>query len=525
MKKLAVLLVFTGFLLIQGIGTSYAKEKATEKEKATNELGLPDLFGDVGAEMDKQLKKVKLDNAAQDMLNDITDTVNDVLPGPFEGPSWSNPLGDPEWWLMNTMGVGQPLNEAHKTLNELNEALQSLNEKTEVEGKDVEGKEAKGLYKIGTQLQGIMHSAWLIIDLYFLTVGMELKVLHWQVTSTGLYHLFVLGQFFDAEQQLAGQRLLQKLMAEATKDYHPSVAMCKMGTTVRSLAEADRTVTTESYVLAQRALKRDLGQYLTAASAGETEYLAGRLRQFKSSYCSKYDNNYIKPGAGQAEDTGLSVICQTNEAAGHPAVFGALNSDVNVAENILLNPHVTRSTAVAVGSNLYGNKVPSRPRRYELKDQSAQELYMAMRSVIAKRSVAEYSYNKIAAMKAPGLGEKAARAGNIAQAYPYMAVLLNEMGMSGEDKERLGYMSYLTQMEFLTKKMFQRPGFYTDLYDKPVNVRRMSVALKGLNLMLDRDMYESYLRSEMLMSILLEIKTIRKQQDVQNDMRNQRPGG
>lgn len=77
MKKLAVLLVFTGFLLIQGIGTSYAKEKAT------NELGLPDLFGDVGAEMDKQLKKVKLDNAAQDMLNDITDTVNDVLPGPL----------------------------------------------------------------------------------------------------------------------------------------------------------------------------------------------------------------------------------------------------------------------------------------------------------------------------------------------------------------------------------------------------------------------------------------------------------
>ena len=71
--------------------------------------------------------------------------------------------------------------------------------------------------------------------------------------------------------------------------------------------------------------------------------------------------------------------------------------------------------------------------------------------------------------------------------------------------------SYDTQMEILTKRLYQDPKFYVNLYDTPANVKRQKTAMKAVSLMQDRDMYESLQRSEMLMSVLLEMKLLKAQ--------------
>ena len=61
-------------------------------------------------------------------------------------------------------------------------------------------------------------------------------------------------------------------------------------------------------------------------------------------------------------------------------------------------------------------------------------------------------------------------------------------------------------MEILAKKIYQNPDFYVNLYDTPANVARKKVALRAIELMLDRAIYESQIRQEMVMSVLLSSK-------------------
>jgi len=68
-----------------------------------------------------------------------------------------------------------------------------------------------------------------------------------------------------------------------------------------------------------------------------------------------------------------------------------------------------------------------------------------------------------------------------------------------------GAPSYNAQMEILTKKIYQWPNFYSDLYDKPVNIDRKDTSIQAIALMQKRDMYRSQLRSEANMAIWLEI--------------------
>jgi hypothetical protein len=75
--------------------------------------------------------------------------------------------------------------------------------------------------------------------------------------------------------------------------------------------------------------------------------------------------------------------------------------------------------------------------------------------------------------------------------------------------------SYMAQMEMLTKRIYQDPNFFVGLYDTPANVKRKGAALQAIGLMLDRDIYDSQVRSEMLMSQLLELRLVREQRRAQ----------
>lgn len=110
--------------------------------------------------------------------------------------------------------------------------------------------------------------------------------------------------------------------------------------------------------------------------------------------------------------------------------------------------------------------------------------------------------------------------------WAYMKALLAEFGISdssdsdttlnNEIDDILGVRpSYYAQMEVLTKKIYQHPNFYLNLYDKPANVERIGASITAISLMNQRDRFESLLRREMLTSVLLE-EEISKHADTVN---------
>lgn len=98
--------------------------------------------------------------------------------------------------------------------------------------------------------------------------------------------------------------------------------------------------------------------------------------------------------------------------------------------------------------------------------------------------------------------------------WAHMKAMLLEFGItdengSGDTTDEIDLIlgerpSYYAQMEVLTKKIYQNPNFFTNLYDKPANVARIGVSLDAIELMSQRDRFDSLLRQEMLSSVLLE---------------------
>ena len=78
-------------------------------------------------------------------------------------------------------------------------------------------------------------------------------------------------------------------------------------------------------------------------------------------------------------------------------------------------------------------------------------------------------------------------------------------------------------MEVLTKKVYQKPDFYTNLYDTPANVDRKEVAMQAIGLMQKFDIFKSYLRNEASLSVLLEMEVVTLQNEVENEI-NQMTG-
>ncbi len=84
--------------------------------------------------------------------------------------------------------------------------------------------------------------------------------------------------------------------------------------------------------------------------------------------------------------------------------------------------------------------------------------------------------------------------------------------------------SYFAQMDVLTKKIYQDPYFYADLYDKPANVMRKNVAMRAINNIQKRDIYRSLLRSEAIMSVWLESEIEERQKICRQRNNDSEPG-
>lgn len=341
------------------------------------------------------------------------------------------------------------------------------------------------------------------------------------LSAFGMYQMEILGAMLDAKHQLETQRLFWSLHAEAHRDYHPSDEICWMGTSARSLAASEARGWFNKAVMADRSLDRQLGNANVSAAQSLERDKAARWNQFIRTYCDPKDNDWTGPG------TGLDLACD-HDGPGGAATRGATNParkniDIDytrfIEERRTLNVNFEGPTAIplpgdeedvlAMASNLYGNNVLSRNvSRAKMQLRSGQKYYLELRSVAAKRNVAENTFLTIVGMKSAGTSDTSLVSAGPPLTRAYLAAAFKQLMPVGTPDAEIYQIigenpSYYAQLEVLSKKIYQNPDFYSGLYDKPANIARKSVAMKAIELMLDRVIYESELRQEMILSVLL----------------------
>jgi len=348
-----------------------------------------------------------------------------------------------------------------------------------------------------------------------LHVKLGMMMMAEQLVSSGMNQMMILGSFFDAKLQLEAQRLFQKKVAEAHRDYHPTYEMCAVGTTARGLASADRNGEFSGFVLSQRTQDREISMYGNASGGADYDR-ESRIRQVKTRYCDPEDN-----------DKKLTKLCQNS------APRETINRDVDYTRTIdqerTLNIDMTDTNAtadeqdvLALMSNLFSHDILDKPKRTPGDMEAAEGAYLEMRGLIAKRNVAENSINAIVGLKTAGTRESEDTIMFTQKVMEQLGVtdendrLILLGGLQDDRRQAAKRPSYYAQLEVLAQKLYLDPEFYTSLYDKPANVARKDVALQAINLMLERDMHKSELRSEMVYSVWLELELMRYQADVQN---------
>lgn len=355
-----------------------------------------------------------------------------------------------------------------------------------------------------------------------------------QLSAVMMQQVEIIGAFLDAKMQLETERKQQELMARAHKDYHPSEQVCRFGSFVKSLANTESKSETDKRALNKILMNRILGFQDISSAEGPNIDIPARLQHFSTIYCNPRDNN-----------DGLDQLCSTLTAA-TPVQRERFNKDVdffrtlegkltlntnfvdgsltNDEEDIIAlaeNLYMPESYGIISEADLIGTSDTSNV--YNQLHSGALAQHYNSRSFAARLNVAQNSFINIVGMKSSApAGVATAAVGawppNIIAPPPpataltedtgwsFMKSLMREFGVAdAEIQQYLGERpSYYAQMEVMTKKIYQSPNFYTNLYDKPANVDRIGASIDAITLMSQRDRFESSLRREMLTSLLIE---------------------
>lgn len=339
-----------------------------------------------------------------------------------------------------------------------------------------------------------------------------------QLGAVGMQQVTMIGMFLDATEQLQTQRLMQELKARTHKDYQPSIGMCEFGTRVKSLASSERKGEIASLVLSEMSISRMLGNSGAPSNSNMGE-MSSRIEQYQKKYCNIYDNgdknNLLCPDMADQSTLTVAQRERMNKDVDYARTLkDPFTIRADLGDGIVLSE--TEEDLIALSKNIYRNEgIPlinatklQNKETYELTDM--QKAYFRARSVVAKNSVAENSFNALVALKAEGT----------AGSQQFLGAYLEELGVpAGEIDQYIGVNpSYDAQMKLLTKTIYQNPKFYTNLYDKPANVQRKGAAMQAIGLMQKFDLFKSYLRTEASLSILLEISVEKLQGEVVDAM-------
>jgi hypothetical protein len=365
-----------------------------------------------------------------------------------------------------------------------------------------------------------IHRRWMV-DVYWkqhiLPAMMQMVS---QFTAGAMQQVLMIGQFFDAKHQLETQAIFQEMMAEAHRDYMPSEGLCEIGTSTRSLAASQRKTVVAHAAFSKRLMDRQLLAGDTSSSKIDSDMLS-RIDLFVRKHCHKDDNaeglGFLCAQGGEAKEQRNKDVDFTR------TLESKLTVDVDFTNEGQAETTADEEDLFALSANLFGHDPLIFAPRITLATDDGQARveatrYLDLRSVAAKRSVAQNSFSAIVAERASGSGDVA----------PYLNKIMEELGVTdiNDIEEILGKNpSYFAQMEVMTKKMVQNPVFYTELYDKPANVLRKQAALRAVNLMQERDLYKSQLRQEAVLSIVLELMLHEEQDRVNAKIEKLQPGG
>lgn len=345
----------------------------------------------------------------------------------------------------------------------------------------------------------IQHREWLIKIVWEAHLLPAMMLMTEQISTMALHQTLMIGSFFDAKHQMESQQLLAELQAEAHKNYHPSEGMCEFGTNTRSIAASDRKSQITQIALSARASQRQLLSGDIISVGGSPDDLRSRLDQLQNRYCNPADM-----GGGFADFCQGTDPSLYNDDINYTAkVDNEKTLEIDFTDNIVTEDE---EAVLALSANIYGHITMPRIPPSVMSDENGDitgrtrgaYTFMKLRSLAAKRSVAQSALAAQVGMRSQG--EDSVK--------PYMEAILKEMGLQQGDIDVIlrDKPSYYAQMELLTKKLYQRPNFYSNLYDKPVNVDRKTASMMALGIMQRRDMYESQLRSEMITAVFLEQK-------------------
>lgn len=342
-----------------------------------------------------------------------------------------------------------------------------------------------------------------------------------QLSAVMMQQMQIIGSFFDAKDHMDATREFRHLVTQAHKEYHPSEQMCHFGSSVRSLSHSD-----EWAQMSKLGLNKILNDYYRnvehmSSSEGAATDVGARLAKFKSVYCDPNDNSgsmwamcrgeTYDPASPPTNSDSAEDRNRYNKDIDYFRTLGKpLTLEVNFTNNEATSDE---EDVIALAKNLYWPKAQGMPDSGKFAEGFEEDyrLYLATRSIDTLYNLAHNSYINLVGMKSSTADPLGIQSGPA-----YMKSMMQNFGLSDEDIEEVmgADSSYYAQMEYLTKKLYQDPNFYTALYDKPVNVDRINVTLEAIQLMHGRDRFDSLLRQEMLVSALVEATLLSKVRDV-----------
>lgn len=345
------------------------------------------------------------------------------------------------------------------------------------------------------------HEEWLVNEFFKKQVLPAVQKYSRQSSTVTNQQALARGMMMDADNAVDAQRSFQLMQADAYRSFQPSSdELCSIGTNVRSLGASEMQGRKNAVALSGLSLSRQLGESGTAGATSPDADKQARWNQFVKTYCDTSSNNGDPANAGQS---GMSLACGSGAAD-----KTRMNNDVNfsrlLAEARTRDVNYTDSSFTPDEEDIQAfidNIFPSLSRQGNaamMGTAETQRLELGLRAVAAKRGVAQNSLNALVGMKSAGKADEGAT-------REYLGAIMKQLGM--KDDEIFSVIgenpSYYAQLEVLAKRIYQSPTFYSNLYDTPDNVERKAVALHAIDLMLDRAIYESQLRKEMVVSVLL----------------------
>ncbi len=345
---------------------------------------------------------------------------------------------------------------------------------------------------------------WILEDFYKDFVDPALKMMDEQLVVNGMNQMMALGALFDAQSQIRAEQLFQQHVAEAHNDYRPGTDMCVWGTAAMHINGASSRARLTAHVLTKRSIDRQLGTKTSAAQVDEGDS-ASRIEQVRILYCNPNDNMgqmlYMCGNGGPAN--------RRNRDVDYGRVMSALTLDANFSD-AALGPG-DEQDLFALSNYLYVNHPFTRIVKDYMETVGGREAWMEMRAVTAKHLVAENSFNNIVAMKSSSPDASGPTAA-------YLANVFARMGIAPDDAATLvgAHPSYYAMLQVLGQSIYQTPSFYTSLYDTPANVKRKTVAMQAIGLMVGRDTYLSELREEAVLSQLLEMEVVKAEESLSN---------